>query len=280
MRSPIQASKVLTVQCQHVVTRSDLLAVEEPLTILVTHGPIHARQRSIHTVTMRTPGQDADLAFGLLYSDRVIRHSREVLSIATTGEANTIRVELHPAVTYDADLHHRVSYRSSSCGLCGSTNIEAVLQQCDNQLSLSGQVHPALVHDLPVKLQQAQATFAQTGGLHAVAVFNASGELMRICEDVGRHNAMDKLLGAELQANRLPLSDRVVMVSARASFELVQKAIQAGVPILAAVGAPSSLAVQLAQEAGLTLLGFVRDQRFNVYAGAERLALPTPSSES
>jgi FdhD protein len=236
--------------------RTDQLAVEEPLTVLVTFGPVQNRQREVHSITMRTPGKDDDLAAGLLFSDRVITEPEQILAIHTGYENNQVRVELHPDVLYDRLQYQRRGVTASSCGVCGKTSVEAVVSSCDTPLSQTLQVSYQLIHSLPEKLRLAQDAFSQTGGLHAAGLFDEAGNLLRICEDVGRHNAVDKLIGAELRAGNLPLSQRILLV---------------GVPIFAAVGAPSSLAVQLAQEAELTLLGFVRDQRFNVYSGMHRL---------
>ena len=258
--------------------QEDQLAIEEPLTIQLTFGPVQQRQRRVHSITMRTPGQDQALAVGLLVSDRVLNHPSKVLTIQSGLTENLVRVELHPDVEYDPEKHSRAGYTTSSCGLCGKTSIEALLATLDCSVSVKQLVHADVISSLPTKLQAAQKTFALTGGLHAAALFDLSGALTRICEDVGRHNAVDKLVGEEFLRGKCPLHDQLLFVSARASYELIQKAAVAGVAIFAAVGAPSSLAVQLANELGMTLLGFVREDRFNIYSAPERIAFSPSAS--
>lgn len=251
--------------------RPDLLAVEEPLEIRLGFGPAENRSRKAVSVTMRTPGHDAELAVGFLFTEGLLADPADVLAVvpAATGE-NIIRVDLRPGVEPDLGRLDRHFYTTSSCGVCGKTSLDAVEQACDS-LPAGPVVPAAVIHALPGRLRDAQPTFARTGGLHAAALFDPAGALLGVREDVGRHNAADKLIGREFSAGRVPLAGRVLFVSGRASFELVQKAAMAGVPVFAAVGAPSSLAVDLAARVGMTLLGFVRDGRFNIYAGAERI---------
>ncbi|AHG93121.1 Protein fdhD (plasmid) [Gemmatirosa kalamazoonensis] len=256
----------------------DVLAVEEPLEIRVQLGRHAAGPPRTLSVTMRTPGgdlEDAELAVGFLVGEGVVRGRAEVLDVRRCGPVsrpvpNAIRVTLGGAPDLSRLDRHVVT--TSACGVCGKTSIDA-LRPIPTWPLAAGEpgVDAAVVHRLPAALRDAQAVFARTGGLHAAALFAADGTLLTLREDVGRHNAVDKVVGAELLAGRLPARDRVLLVSGRASFELVLKAVMAGVPVLAAVGAPSSLAVSLASESGLTLLGFVRDGRFNVYAGAGRV---------
>ncbi len=256
----------------------DQLAVEEPLEIRLAYGPAGQRtQRSI-SVTMRTPGDDADLAAGFLLGEGIVHSATDLAMVRPCGPAvgprklhNVVRVELKPDVDVDLKRLERHFYTTSSCGVCGKTSLEALAigntpVLADNQPRLLAEV----IHGLPEKLRQAQAVFDRTGGLHAAALFNAEGELLCLKEDVGRHNAVDKLVGAQLMAGRLPALDKILLVSGRASFELMQKALMAGIPVLAAVGAPSSLAVELAERFRMTLLGFVRNGRFNIYSGAWR----------
>lgn len=252
---------------------TDCLAVEEPLEIRVVFGPRSGRTQQALAVTMRTPGQDADLAAGFLHGEGVVRDEEQIEGIVPCG-TNVIRVELRPGVTPHLPSLQRHVYTTSSCGVCGKASLEAVAASCPDVHLSAGPIIPvAVIHSLPERLRQGQVTFAQTGGLHAAALFDERGELLAVREDVGRHNAVDKLLGWAFRQGRMPLTDQILFVSGRASFELVQKAVAAGVPIFAAVGAPSSLAVDLAQRFGLTLLGFVRDGRFNVYCGIDRLDL-------
>ncbi len=251
--------------------RADALAVEEPLEIrlgFVAEGRRAARSLS---VTMRTPGHDRELAAGFLLTEGVVADAADIDDV-DHDTPNVVRVDLRPQVRVDMNRLERHFYTASSCGVCGKTSIAAV-QVCQRQRLDPDR--PRLGRDvvcsLPEKLRAAQEVFDRTGGLHAAALFDAAGRLLTLREDVGRHNAVDKVIGAELLAGRLPLAERVLLVSGRASFELVQKALLAGVPVLAAVGAPSSLAVDLARDRGMTLLGFVRDGRFNIYSGAGRV---------
>src|SRR5688500_14125703 len=233
---------------------------------------------------MRTPGEDADLATGFLFTDGIIKSPAQIKQIRHCGlkigkgkgtldragalNSNTIRVDLVDGVDIDFKRLERHFYTSSSCGVCGKGSIEA-LKTGANRLPVSDQplIDPEFINRLPDALRREQETFDKTGGLHASALFHLDGALDIVREDVGRHNALDKVIGSRLLANGLPLSDSILLVSGRASFELVQKALMAGIPILAAVGAPSSLAVELAREFGMTLIGFVREERFNIYCG-------------
>ncbi|MGB8650669.1 MAG: formate dehydrogenase accessory sulfurtransferase FdhD [Mycobacteriales bacterium] len=258
---------VLRLDGDRAVTRPDSLAVEEPLEIRVGGAPL--------TVTMRTPGDDMDLAAGFLVSEGVVSRTDELVSMrycagATDEGQNTYNVlDLDLTVPPPAP---RAFFTSSSCGLCGTASLEAVRQS--TSYDVTGDplaVTPSFLAALPGRLREAQKVFAKTGGLHAAGLFAADGSLLCLREDVGRHNAVDKVVGWALREGRLPLAGSVLVVSGRASFELVQKAWMAGIPCLAAVSAPSSLAVDLAHEAGMTLVGFLRGTSMNVYAGAERV---------
>lgn len=260
-------------------TQADALAVEEPLEIRLGYDGSMERTRRSISVTMRTPGHDAELAAGFLFSEGVIEHFDDVARIrkcrrveSEAERGNVIRVELKPGVSFDAERLERHFYATSSCGVCGKASIEAVeMAACPTLPSERPLLTPDLVHRLPQTLREAQAVFESTGGLHAAALFDTDGTLHETREDIGRHNAVDKLVGACLLEETLPLHDRILLVSGRASFELTQKALMAGAPVLAAVSAPSSLAVKLARQFGMTLLGFVRGERFNVYSGATRV---------
>jgi FdhD protein len=256
----------------------DVLAVEEPLEIRLHVEHDGRLVRRAVSVTMRTPGDDHELAAGFLFTEGIVRSRAAIADIRHCGPAgaagagNTIRVELVPGTPVDFARLERHTYTTSSCGVCGKTSIEALEATSCFALPVGAPVvDAALVHRLPALLRDAQRVFDRTGGLHASALFDLDGRLAVLREDVGRHNALDKVVGARLLADALPASDAILLVSGRASFELVQKTVMAGIPVLAAVGAPSSLAVELATRAGLTLLGFVRDERFNVYSGAERV---------
>lgn len=253
--------------------RHDDVAAEEPLEIrlqLLADAPQVSR---VVSVTMRTPGDDAELAAGYLFTEGIVTHPNEILHIHQCKSGRRVRVQLRSGSGVDLSRLDRGSCQTSSCGVCGKFSLQAVhIRPRTRPRDAWPVVDPAIIRQLPMTLRAAQNVFERTGGLHAAALFDAGGHLLCIREDVGRHNALDKLIGAQVLAGRTPLSESVLLVSGRSSFELVQKAAVAGIPILAAVGAPSSLAVKLAQEHGLTLLGFVRREGFNVYAGVERVA--------
>lgn len=265
----------------------DRLAVEEPLEIRI--GLPDGTHKAV-SITMRTPGDDGELAAGFLFSEGIItspdqikqiRHcglkigaNKGTLDRASALNSNTIRLDLNDGIDLDLKRLERNFYTTSSCGVCGKASIEALatgVKRIESELTIDDDV----VHSLPQKLREAQSVFETTGGLHASALFNADGTLDIVREDVGRHNALDKVIGTKFMTNETPLSDKMLLVSGRASFELVQKALIAGIPVLAAVGAPSSLAVELANEFGMTLIGFVRDERFNIYCGGQRVGLTT-----
>lgn len=277
---PIAPATVLKVSGETAAEAPDLLAVEEPLEIRLGFGPKTDRQQRSLSVTMRTPGHDEDLALGFLLTENIVENPAQVLSLKHCTDAgrqatgNVMRAELRPDVEVPWERLERHFYTTSSCGVCGKASIEAVESVGCAVLPVP---RPLLAADvlaaLPDRLRQHQRVFDHTGGLHAAALFDKNGQLLLLREDVGRHNALDKLVGAAALRSWLTLHDRVLLVSGRVSFELVQKSLVAGIPLLAAVGAPSSLAVSLAERFGQTLVGFLRDGRFNVYVGAERVAL-------
>jgi FdhD protein len=258
--------------------RGDEVATEEPLEIRVICEDQGEWQRHSVAVTMRTPGNDFELAAGFLFTEGVVSEPQAISRIAyctDTGEAqqyNIVNVYLRPDVPFDVERLSRHVFTSSSCGICGKASLEAVRVICPRRPERMLLVTADYILRLPDTLRKAQAIFERTGGLHATALFSAGGQIEILREDVGRHNAMDKVVGAALLKGQMPLANSVALVSGRTSFEIVQKALMAGIPILAAVGAPSSLAVDLAREFGMTLIGFLRDGRFNVYAGRERIA--------
>lgn len=264
----------------------DILVVEEPLEIRLGHGPLEDRREMRLSVTMRTPGQDEELALGFIYTEGIITSSSQVLrvvhceNVKEEEQGNVVRVELHPDVALDPARWQRNFYTTSSCGVCGKTSLEAVQAQCQRPISPWGPVDPAVLTALPDRMREAQVVFKHTGGIHAAALFDREGKLLVVREDVGRHNAVDKVIGAWLLSGRSdPAGDPgqpatnncQLLVSGRAGFELVQKCIMAGLPLMAAVGAPSSLALQLARDSGLTLIGFLSGDRFNMYSPAGEL---------
>ncbi|MCX4830469.1 formate dehydrogenase accessory sulfurtransferase FdhD [Streptomyces sp. NBC_00006] len=269
--------KVIRIRDGHVSTRPDTLVAEEPLEIRLNGKPL--------AITMRTPGDDFPLAAGFLVSEGVLGTADDLQNIvycagATEDGSNTynvVDVRTTPGVELPDITLERNVYTTSSCGLCGKASLDAVRTTARFPIADTPPVRitPELLASLPDRLREAQRVFDRTGGLHAAALFDEEGRLVDIREDVGRHNAVDKLVGRALQNGELPLSRSILMVSGRASFELAQKAVMAGIPMLAAVSAPSSLAVDLAAETGLTLVGFLRGSSMNVYAGEERIALET-----
>lgn len=264
------------VEQQRSVDADDILAIEEPLEIrLIFHASGAVVQKSI-SVTMRTPGNDLELAVGFLYTEGIILAATDVVSVEHNYgfEDNVVNVTLSDNVQPDMERLERNFYTTSSCGVCGKSSIKAVKTICsipvtDDYLQFNSE----MIYGFPAKLRRHQEVFEQTGGLHACALFDSVGNLSLMREDVGRHNALDKLIGTALNANMLPLDKYVLLLSGRASFELVQKATMAGIKIIAAVGAPSNLAVSMAAQREMTLIGFLRNERFNIYTGAQRVVV-------
>ena len=261
------------------VARDDAVATEEPLEIrLAWTRPDGRRAQKSISITMRTPGNDGELAAGFLLTEGIVASADQVDAIgpcgppAANGLINVVRVDLAAGVEVDLARLERHFYTSSSCGVCGKASLEAVAIQGRHDLhEVALTVSPDVLGELPGKLRARQSVFERTGGLHASGLFDARGRIDAIREDVGRHNALDKLIGQALLRDELPLENHGVVVSGRASFELMQKAMMAGISMLAAVGAPSSLAVELAEEFGMTLVGFLKPNRFNVYSRADRI---------
>ena len=272
------AVEVDKVASETVSRRADEVAVEEPLEIqLCSASAEHSAARSV-SITMRTPGHDVDLALGFLYGESILSDYAEIRSAEhcgapdpDTGHRNVVRVELEPGVAIDVDKLKRHFYTTSSCGVCGKASLDALRVIAPDVTRADFTIPRDVLTGLPDRLRERQSTFESTGGLHAAAAFDEQGKLRVVREDVGRHNAVDKVVGALLAQDALPATGLGLLVSGRASFELMQKALVAGMPMLAAVGAPSSLAVKLANEFGLTLVGFLRDTRFNIYSGAQRI---------
>jgi FdhD protein len=266
----LQRASIVHIEGNRAVAAQDLLAVEEPLEIQLEHGPADARAVKSVAVTMRTPGQDEELVAGFLMTEGVIGDPEDIQAIASAGP-NRIRVELVPEVAVKATSLERNFYVTSGCGVCGKASLLALQSVApprrDNRFRMRGET----LRSLPGQLREQQVLFKKTGGLHAAGLFDAVGGLCLLREDVGRHNAVDKLIGSEWLACRTPLEERALVLSGRASFELLQKAVMAGIPMVACVGAPSSFAVAIAAQFDVTLVGFLREESFNVYQGAERI---------
>lgn len=261
---------------------SDTLAIEEPLEIRLEYGPATNRSMGNISVTMRTPGNDAELALGFLFTEGIITKQEDITQIehcfiaCADNRENVIQVSLNEHTIPNLRNTERNFYTTSSCGVCGKGSINAIrtVSSFDGSKVDNNFIDATIFHHLPQILSGHQKVFADTGGLHASALFTPTGELLLVREDVGRHNALDKLIGAAINQNMLPLTDYILLLSGRASFELVQKAAMAGITVIAAVGAPSSLAVQLAEEFNITLIGFLRNNRFNIYTAAHRVLIP------
>jgi FdhD protein len=245
---------------------TDHLVGEEPLEIRVNGEPL--------SVTMRTPGHDLELAAGFLFTEGIVDDPEQIVDAKTisnknTGKSNIVDVETIGAA-YDPPMMQRNFFVASSCGVCGKASIEAIRRRGLRRLNPDFRITPQILCGLSEKLRNDQVIFEKTGGLHAAGIFSSSGELLEVREDIGRHNAVDKIVGWAVQQKRLPLSENILLVSGRGGFELAQKAIAAGIPVMASISAPSSLAVKLSRELGLTLIGFLRSSRFVVYSGSER----------
>ena len=264
---------VWVVENGKVRSQSDQLATEEPLEIRLV-----SPQKTI-AVTMRTPGADFELAAGFLYSEGVVKSREDIARISycvdpeVDGEQrfNIVNVALREGLSVDLQPLERHFFTTSACGVCGKASLEALRLRGCPVIPQGSEVPVEVIYSLPEQLRKAQRVFSSTGGLHAAALFDVQGQLLSVQEDVGRHNALDKLVGSAVLSNQLPFNNHIVMVSGRSSFEILQKCLAARVPIVCAVSAPSSLAVALAREFGITLVGFLRGERFNVYAGRERL---------
>ncbi|WNJ17250.1 formate dehydrogenase accessory sulfurtransferase FdhD [Pontibacter sp. G13] len=280
----VQTHNTLRVEGAESHIRPDLLAVESPLIIKIGFGAMEDRKLETLALTMRTPGQDLELTLGWLIGERIIQHPEQVLRITHCEDVdkpehrgNVVRVELKPTVNFDLALHRRNTLTSASCGICGTTSIEQLNETCApvaDQL----RVDAGLILRLPEIQLASQPIFSHTGGLHAVGWFNPEGSCLAVREDIGRHNALDKVIGTAMQSGQFPLSNTLLLLSGRVGFELVQKAWRAGCEMIAAIGAPSSLAVETAKAANMTLVGFIRGGRYNVYHGAHRILSQTSTS--
>ena len=252
------------------IETTDPVAVEQPLGIRLQYGPAGARVEQDVSVTMRTPGQDTELAICFLFTEGILQDAGMILGTQTG--ADSILICLHESILPDLTTTQRSSYTNSSCGVCGKLSIDALRRPHPFPTPSTHQtITSDLLFELPGRLRKSQDIFDSTGGLHAAALFDRSGQLIALREDIGRHNALDKLIGYALLHNGLPATDSILLLSGRACFELIQKAAMAGITIIAAVGPPSSLAVDTAEGSGITLVGFLRDRRFNIYSGAYRI---------
>jgi FdhD protein len=268
-------TRVRVVEEGRVRVRPDTLATEEPMEIRLLAGDV----KQTVAVTMRTPGADFELAAGFLYGEGIVSSTDDVAKISYCVDSdidaeqryNIVNVELRGNRGYDLRPLERHFYTTSACGVCGKASLEQLELRGCPVIPPGPEVTAQTIYGLPEKLREAQGLFDATGGLHAAALFDKNGELITLREDVGRHNATDKLVGWALLERRLPLGDHIVMVSGRSSFEILQKCLTAGVPIVCAISAPSSLAVDVAKGFGMTLVGFLREGRFNVYAGSDRI---------
>lgn len=246
------------------VSQDDVVAVEAPLEIQIQH--FHEEKPTAISVTMRTPGDDQELALGFLFTEGLITHFNEVKAVSFVGD-NIVKVYLNEGCQIEMQKTERNFYTTSSCGVCGKASIEAIQTKTQYPILSDKLISSSVLFSLKEKLGERQSLFSATGGIHAAALFTQSGELEYVQEDVGRHNALDKLIGDAFQQNRLPISNHILLLSGRASFELIQKATMAGINTIVAVGAPSSLAVELAKDNGQTLVGFLKENSFNVYTG-------------
>jgi FdhD protein len=278
-------------------TVEEMLAVEEPLEIQLGYGAAQSRAVKSISVTMRTPGNDFELAAGFLMTEGVVRDVNEIERIAYAAAGNidgsaeaaavrsalpyrptnnVVRVDLSADVRVSLSTLERNFYTTSSCGICGKASLLALRSVCPPRRRNTFSISAETLYMLPARLREAQSVFDRTGGLHGAGLFDADGELLALREDVGRHNAGDKLLGEEFLADRTPLYECLLLLSGRASFELLQKGLMGGISIVVSVGAPSSLAVQVAREFDITLVGFLRDSHFNVYHGAKHISGLSP----
>jgi len=271
-KTSITQKKIYKTNKEQILEQNDYLAIEEPLEMAVEFGEPNNRQQQNIAITMRTPGEDELLCTGFLLTEGIIKRYENIQTVLVDEENNKIEVSLASNSQFDVDKLSRHLFTSSSCGVCGKTSIENLKTTIPYQLEND---HPILqqnvFYQLPEILRRNQQLFDQTGGIHATGLFTEQGKFLNLFEDVGRHNALDKLLGWALKEGLLPLNNHIILVSGRASFELIQKALMAGGAVLAAVGAPSSLAVELAANYGMTLIGFLKPHQFNIYSGFERI---------
>ena len=303
MSTKLSISPTEITRLEHGNARStnDFVAVEEPLEIRLTGANLEPNTEKNIAITMRTPGNDVDLALGFLFTEGIISSAQDIISTQESPDQSSITIDLHDSVVVDLDSLERHFYTTSSCGVCGKASIDAVQVKCKIALpQTQWKVDAGVIFRLPDALRNAQASFEHTGGIHGCALFHRNGDIIATAEDVGRHNALDKLIGGGLRSNVksnhkisetvdqssrseltnmeapetfIALTDQILLLSGRISFELVQKAAMAGIRMIAAVGAPSSLAIDLAEELGITLVGFLRGERCNIYTHSQRVEI-------
>jgi FdhD protein len=290
--SSVRSAEIFRVKRGEIAMLRDAVAVEEPLEIQLGYGATDDRNVKSISITMRTPGNDDELAAGFLMTEGVVRDATHIASIGTPPAAKTalpkgtdarqvalpaglrsqvIRVELSPEVEVNMSTLERNFYTTSSCGVCGKASLLALRTLCPLPQGDNFMIRSDILSTLPQQLQPMQAAFKETGGLHAASLFTSDGELHSVREDVGRHNAVDKLLGEAFLQDAVPLRSHLLLLSGRASFELLQKAVMGGIPMVAAIGAPSSLAIEVAREFSITLVGFLRPESFNIYSAPHRV---------
>ncbi len=269
----VESIKITKVGTNGVFETEDKVAMEEPLEIQLEYSTATGMMMKNIAVTMRTPGNDEELAVGFLFTEGVIQNANDIAATKrSNADANAIRVVLNENVIPKLGNVSRNFYTTSSCGICGKASIDAIHTVAQFEAEQDNiQLNPTTIYDLQNKIKEQQKVFEDTGGIHASALFDLEGNFLILREDVGRHNALDEVIGYACMNGQLPLSRHVLFLSGRASFELMQKAVMAGIKIVAAVGAPSSLAVEMAKENGITLIGFLRDDRFNIYSGKQRI---------
>lgn len=276
-----QKFEITRVQGHDIIVADDVIATEEPLEIRIGFEATAGRQEKSISITMRTPGADDELAAGFLFTEGILTSPDDIIEIwhrsppvPGSDLRNVIRVDLVDGADIDFKRLERHFYTTSSCGVCGKASLDALRVQSNHTTAISDskfKIHLDDLLNLARKLEEKQKVFGETGGLHASGLFDATGEIIYAREDVGRHNAMDKLIGRLFMDKKLPAGEQGIVVSGRTSFELVQKVAMAGVPVLVAVGAPSSLAIDVARDFGITLVGFLRDGRFNIYSASHRI---------
>lgn len=267
----VKKQDIYKIEKEEQLTTVDLVVVEEPLEIRIHYFNKRKWVNKSLAVTMRTPGNDRELAIGFLFSEGIIGRFSDITKIEEVAD-NILTINLLETVVVEMDTLERNFYATSSCGVCGKASIDKLTKiSCFYPQPAKPKILATTLIQLPILLRNTQSLFDQTGGIHAAAIFSTKGALISLAEDVGRHNAVDKLIGSSLQQGLIPLRKEVLMLSGRISFELVQKAMMVGIPIIAAIGAPSSLAIELAEEVGITLIGFLKSERFNIYCGVERL---------